>query len=104
MTANIPSYHLLSADGKFVAFDSAASDLVDGDTNGVSDVFVFDDAGGVLQRLTDGNGSSIRPNLGARNGPVTFESLASNLVGPNVDTNGQSDVSSRTLEHESRTS
>ena len=32
----------MSADGRFVAFDSAASNLVAGDTNGVSDVFVRD--------------------------------------------------------------
>src|SRR5882724_12235224 len=32
----------LSADGRFVAFDSAATDLVAGDTNGVSDVLVHD--------------------------------------------------------------
>jgi hypothetical protein len=32
----------ISADGRFVAFDSSASDLVPGDTNGVDDVFVRD--------------------------------------------------------------
>src|SRR6266511_3498651 len=33
---------VLSADGKFVAFDSVAPNLVDGDTNGFSDVFLRD--------------------------------------------------------------
>ena len=32
----------ISADGRFVAFDSAASDLVANDTNGTNDVFVRD--------------------------------------------------------------
>src|SRR5438046_10748124 len=32
----------LSADGRFVAFESDAADLVSGDTNGSSDVFVND--------------------------------------------------------------
>src|SRR5207253_8937535 len=32
----------VSADGRFVAFDSAASNLVPGDTNGTFDVFVRD--------------------------------------------------------------
>lgn len=32
----------ISADGRYVAFDSEASNLVWGDTNGVSDIFLFD--------------------------------------------------------------
>ena len=36
----------LSADGRLVAFDSSASNLVPGDTNGKSDVFVRTLAGG----------------------------------------------------------
>jgi hypothetical protein len=36
----------LSADGRYVVFDSIASNLVSGDTNGVSDVFVRDRQGG----------------------------------------------------------
>jgi hypothetical protein len=39
----------LSADGRFIVFDSVASDLVPGDTNGVSDTFVRD-------RDADGDG------------------------------------------------
>src|SRR5438105_9900836 len=54
----------LSADGRFVAFDSAATDLVAGDTNGVSDVFVHDRQTGTTERVsvasdgTQGNGAS----------------------------------------------
>src|SRR5947207_5712124 len=54
----------LSADGRFVAFDSDASDLVAGDTNGVSDVFVHDRQTGTTERVSvasggaQGNGSS----------------------------------------------
>src|SRR5213594_4186234 len=54
----------LSADGRFVAFDSAATDLVAGDTNGVSDVFVHDRQTGTTERVSvasdgaQGNGSS----------------------------------------------
>src|SRR2546426_12811388 len=55
----------LSADGRFVAFDSAATDLVAGDTNGVSDVFVHDRQTGTTERVsvtsgggTQGNGNS----------------------------------------------
>src|SRR5437660_12830547 len=42
----------LSADGRFVAFDSAATDLVAGDTNGVSDVFVHDRQTGTAERVS----------------------------------------------------
>src|SRR5205809_6001727 len=42
----------LSADGRFVAFDSAATDLVAGDTNGVSDVFVHDRQTGTTERVS----------------------------------------------------
>src|SRR5437762_13286184 len=56
----------LSADGRFVAFDSAAADLVAGDTNRVSDVFVHDRQTGTTERVSvasdgaQGNSSSGR--------------------------------------------
>ena len=42
----------VSADGRFVAFDSCASNLVAGDTNGVSDVFVLDRNTGTVTRVS----------------------------------------------------
>ena len=54
----------LSADGRFVAFMSGASNLVPGDTNGLRDVFVFDRqtarSSGSASRTTapQGNGGS----------------------------------------------
>src|SRR5437016_825414 len=66
----------LSADGRFVAFDSAATDLVAGDTNGVSDVFVHDRQTGTTGRVsvasggTQGNDSSAGPVLSADGGLV----------------------------------
>ena len=45
----------ISADGRFVAFVSSASNLVAGDTNGVADVFLHDrdaDADGVFDEPT----------------------------------------------------
>ena len=54
----------LSADGRYVAFDSSASNLVPGDTNGVSDVFVYDRQTDTIERVsvaadgTQGNGKS----------------------------------------------
>ncbi len=86
----------LSADGRFVAFVSAATNLVPGDTNGIIDVFVRDRQTGTTERVSvrtgggQGNDRSILPALSAAGRFVAFESEASNLV-PG-DTNGQWDV------------
>jgi Tol biopolymer transport system component len=42
----------LSADGRLVAFESAASNLVPWDDNGMSDVFVFDRTTGKIERVS----------------------------------------------------
>ena len=86
----------LSTDGRFAAFASAASNLVEGDTNGVYDVFVRDRKRGrtervsVGQRGVQGDGSSFYPAISADGRYVAFVSLAANLV-PG-DTNGSLDV------------
>jgi Tol biopolymer transport system component len=43
----------ISADGRFVAFSSSSSNLVVGDTNNRSDVFVRDRETGALERISD---------------------------------------------------
>src|SRR3972149_11094020 len=102
----------ISADGRFVAFDSIASNLVAGDTNTCPfyvspgtcpDVFlhdrdtdtdgVFDEAGAIatirVSEPTGGgqsNGARSQPAVSADGRFVAFESLASNLVlGDNND-------------------
>jgi Tol biopolymer transport system component len=77
----ISSAPVLSADGSVVAFQSLASNLVDGDTNERSDVFVMDLRTGGLTNLTkDGNGDSSDPSLSTDSTRVAFGSTASNLV------------------------
>ncbi|MHB0856542.1 MAG: hypothetical protein ACYC5M_03110 [Anaerolineae bacterium] len=77
--------HSLSADGRYVAFDSA-NNLVAGDTNGSSDVFVHDRQSGATTRVSvasdgaQGNGGSFAPSLSADGRYVAFDSWASNLV------------------------
>lgn len=86
----------ISADGRYVAFDSAASNLTAADTNGVRDVFVHDRATGDTTRVSvngagaEANGRSDNPSISANGRVVAFVSLAGNLV-PG-DTNGTSDV------------
>ena len=86
----------LSGDGRFVAFESVATNLVVGDTNGVSDVFVHDRQTGETTRVSvatgavQSNGGSFQPALSTDGRFVVFHSTATNLVGG--DTNGVSDV------------
>ncbi|MGB6057927.1 MAG: hypothetical protein WBF71_06645 [Microthrixaceae bacterium] len=91
----------ISADGAFIAFESTASNLVAGDTNGQRDIFVHDRDSGVTSRVSladDGgqaDGESVKSSISAGGTKVVFESAASNLV--TADTNGKSDVFVRDL-------
>lgn len=86
----------ISRDGDFVAFDSTSTNLVAGDTNGTSDVFVHDlRSGQVILVSADsagvqGNSESGPASISWDGRCVAFESLASNLV--SGDTNSVSDV------------
>jgi Tol biopolymer transport system component len=76
----------ISADGRFVAFTSWASNLVAGDTNGIEDIFVRDLAAGTTERVTvdssglQANGVSRFPSISSDGGCVAFVSGADNLV------------------------
>jgi len=91
----------LSADGRFVVFESDATDLVDGDFNLATDVFVRDLATRQTTRVSltrDGfqaDGGSHLPAISADGRVVSFESSAANLVAD--DTNRVPDVFVRSL-------
>lgn len=74
----------IDAAGRFIAYQSLASNLVDGDTNGVSDIFVHDRVTGTTERAcgagVEPNGSSFSPSISACGQFVAFASAASNLV------------------------
>lgn len=86
----------ISADGRHVAFSSAASNLVGGDTNLANDVFVHDRQTGQTTRVSmssdgaQGNGDSRQPVISADGRYVAFWSDADNLV--SGDSNGSRDV------------
>ncbi|MFN0009306.1 MAG: TolB family protein [Planctomycetota bacterium] len=86
----------LSADGRFVAFTSHATNLVAGDTNSLGDVFVRDRQAGTTERVSisstgaQADSSSIDPIISGDGRYVAFKSWASNLVAG--DTNADEDV------------
>jgi Tol biopolymer transport system component len=84
----------ISADGRFVAFSSEASNLVPADMNGVRDMFVRDRNAGTTERVSvssagaEANAASGHAIISANGRFVAFASDASNLVAG--DTNGGS--------------
>jgi len=91
----------ISADGRFVAFDSMATNLAPGDTNGAGDVFVRDLASGTTIRAStdshgeEGNFASYASAISGDGSRIAFASTAENLV-PG-DTNGAADIFVRDL-------
>ena len=86
----------LSSDGQLVAFQSFATNLVTGDTNGAIDIFVHDRSTGATERVsvdsigTEANGLSNTPAISGDGRYVTFSSVATNLV--TGDTNTVRDI------------
>jgi Tol biopolymer transport system component len=100
----------ISSDGRFIAFGSNATNLVAGDLNAVSDVFVRDRIAGSTERVTVGgagvesNAASSESSISADGRFVAYTSAASNLV-PG-DRNGATDafVRDRALRRTNRVS
>ena len=102
---NVSQNPSISADGRFVAFQSLATNLVNflvQDTNQASDIFIRDLQLNTTKMITTflgpppffsrmyGNDSSIDPSISADGGRVVFSSLATNLI--DGDTNNVVDV------------
>ncbi|MEG4218273.1 calcium-binding protein, partial [Microcoleus sp. Pol14C6] len=91
----------ISADGRFVAFSSDASNIVPGDTNNTGDIFVRDLLTNTTTRVSvdsagnPGNINSFSPSISGDGRFVAFLSDASNIV-PG-DTNNQTDIFVRDL-------
>ncbi|WP_420629722.1 hypothetical protein [Candidatus Leptofilum sp.] len=86
----------ISADGRYIAFSSRASNLVSGDTNDRDDIFVRDTQTNTTSRASlsstsaEADSDSQNPAISGDGRFVTFESSATNLVGS--DTNNARDV------------
>jgi len=87
----------ISGDGRYVAFVSSATNLVSGDTNNASDVFLHDRVARTTTRVSvgttgvQGNLSSTNPSLSRDGSRIAFQSAAGNLIG-GADTNSLTDV------------
>lgn len=102
----------MSADGRYVAFQSTSVSLIPGDTNGTSDIFLRDTLQGTTVRVSveapptgafpngpDGiadadnaNGSSTSPSISANGLFVAFASDATDLITDTPKAPGQTDI------------
>ncbi|WP_455210307.1 PKD domain-containing protein [Kaarinaea lacus] len=93
MDSHSPS---ISADGRYIAYYSFANNLVVADNNDFGDIFVYDRAQAITERVSvnsngnEANGDSFFPQLSAGGRYVSYASFADNLVLD--DTNGRYDV------------
>lgn len=83
----------LSFDGRYVAFQSSATNLVPNDTNNRDDIFLRDRVEGTTQRVSisstgeQGNGHSQSTTISLDGRLVGFHSTASNFVTPDLYSN-----------------
>ena len=98
--AGASSSPVISDDGRFIAFSSAATNLFSGDNNSVPDVFIYDNVLNTLE-LKSGkvggpaNGASVQPVLSGDGRSIAFASDAKNLIVP-IETTTFTDVYVRT--------
>lgn len=82
---NLSQQPAISGDGRYVAFSSFASNLIPGDTNNTTDIFVKDLQTGAIEPISvasdgiQGNSGSFGPSISADGRYVAFVSMASNF-------------------------
>jgi Tol biopolymer transport system component len=92
-SANSPA---ISADGRYVAFETSASTLVQSDTNDITDIFVYDRQAGQTSRVSinssgiEGDSGSTTAAISGDGRYVAFQSQAKNLVA--LDANDACDI------------
>ena len=95
------TYADISGNGRYVVFQSRASNLVRDDTNNAEDIFIRDRKRHTTSRISttpdgnEGNNGSFSPSVSSTGRTVAFMSLTSNLV--SNDTNGLKDIFVRDL-------
>lgn len=83
----------ISPDGRYVVFESAANNLVSGDTNNLSDIFLFDTQTATTTRVNVGpggvqatGGNSITPHVSNNATRIVYASAATNLIADDGNT------------------
>ena len=85
-----------SDDGRYLVFESDATNLVSSDSNGISDIFLFDSQTSTTTKISQGmsnsasNGTNFQPKISGDGNYIVFASNASNLV--SGDTNNAADI------------
>jgi Tol biopolymer transport system component len=93
---SLPASTSISADGRYITWNTNSTNLVPADTTPDTDVYVRDTVAGTTALVSvssagvKGNGDSSAPSISADGRYITFSSLAGNLVAG--DTNGTSDL------------
>src|SRR5918996_792175 len=88
----------ISASGRYVAYTSAASNVVPGDVNGIDDVFAYDRVTGATTLVSQstsgeiGNGASSQPSISPDGRYVAFVSYATNFQPESNPVGGQGSV------------
>lgn len=91
-----PGHGDINFDGRYTVYQSDATNAVPGDTNGVTDIFLYDRVTQVTKRINElpggiqANGRSVKPKISYDGRYIVFLSEASNLVVN--DNNGLVDV------------
>jgi Tol biopolymer transport system component len=86
----------ISSDGRYVAFDSNASNLVDNDSNGFTDIFVHERQSALIIRVSVSStgeqvyGGSFNPSISSDGRHIAFHSGASDIV--TGDSNSVTDI------------
>ncbi len=95
--ANSSSYNpQISADGTVIAFSSTSSNLIDDDTEGLEDIFVYDRSDGTITRVSvnsddeAGDDDSTYPDISDDGRYIVFQSSSSNL--DDEDDNGRINI------------
>ncbi|GEM_PF-1058966 len=94
---NSSQFSTISADGRYITYTSDASNLVSGDTNNLTDLFLYDTQTATTTRInvasngTQASGGTSYSSVISDNGRyITYQSSATNLV--SGDTNAKTDV------------
>lgn len=89
-------YPQMSADGRYVVFESTSTNLVPGDTNNHSDVFIRDLQSNTTTLVSNAfgggfaDGDALSPFISPDGNKVAFSSLATNMIAS--DTNSVQDI------------